>query len=652
MQPVRSLLLFIMLMVLIAAGYFVSSAQSGMLAAMAISYLLLSGFLVLVETADRESAGGWIEEARQWAGRYTGAVLLGGAIFFAVIGQVFIIQALVTTQLAESQADFFTGLGVTVAGLLLLLWFLAQKKQKMIFSAIHPYRLLFFLTVLGAVTWLGMVISQSSLDLGPDGRYFCLFDDAMISLKYAWNLTHGLGLVWNPGERVEGYTNLLMVLYMSIGTMVLDKNMSVLFVQISGAVFLLLIGVLHAKIMSRVINPEAGERKKLYLLLGFLSPILYYPLTYWSVMGMETGLLCLLMTFSVYLVIAERDQPRFNPWLALALGLMTLVRPDAMIQVALIFLYRLVTILLTRANVMTIIYEGLLFILLPLGQLTFRWFYYHALYPNTYLLKIVGYELSDRLVNGKKFMLLFFQSAWPVTLVSIISVLLKFKKEKLLFLMLFLSVSAYQWYVGGDPWPYWRIMAPYIGLLLLASIDLIETIIQLMTRTLPNSKQAWLKRMGSYQAVALLLWFMLLLGLNGKFLSEIYFQERPYSVLYNLSNVQTGLHLKRVCKPTARVGVTWAGTIPYYSGLAAVDFLGKCDPYIASLPADPSFIPGHNKYDLNYSIGKLKPDYIQTHFWQGDDLRTFVEEHYVFIGNRWYLKDSEHIKWNKLKKTF
>lgn len=47
-------------------------------------------------------------------------------------------------------------------------------------------------------------------------RFFCLFDDAMISMRYAKNLAHGLGLVWNPGgERVEGFTNPLWVLYMS-----------------------------------------------------------------------------------------------------------------------------------------------------------------------------------------------------------------------------------------------------------------------------------------------------------------------------------------------------------------------------------------------------------------------------------------------------
>jgi hypothetical protein len=38
-------------------------------------------------------------------------------------------------------------------------------------------------------------------------------DDAWISIRYARNLVEGLGLVFNAGERVEGYTNFLWVLW-------------------------------------------------------------------------------------------------------------------------------------------------------------------------------------------------------------------------------------------------------------------------------------------------------------------------------------------------------------------------------------------------------------------------------------------------------
>ena len=41
-------------------------------------------------------------------------------------------------------------------------------------------------------------------------------DDAFISFRYADNLVSGHGLVWNAGERIEGYTNFLWTLLMVV----------------------------------------------------------------------------------------------------------------------------------------------------------------------------------------------------------------------------------------------------------------------------------------------------------------------------------------------------------------------------------------------------------------------------------------------------
>src|ERR671913_2350701 len=90
------------------------------------------------------------------------------------------------------------------------------------------------------VAWASLFIYRSSI-IGIDGRrYFCLWDDAMISMRYAWNFSHGFGLVWNPGEYVEGYTNPLMTLLMSLATLVFEKVNAVLAVQVQGILFLLL----------------------------------------------------------------------------------------------------------------------------------------------------------------------------------------------------------------------------------------------------------------------------------------------------------------------------------------------------------------------------------------------------------------------------
>ncbi|HEY4491844.1 MAG TPA: hypothetical protein VI958_07560, partial [Acidobacteriota bacterium] len=45
-------------------------------------------------------------------------------------------------------------------------------------------------------------------------------DDIFIGFRYAQNLVDGRGLVYNTGERVEGYTNFLWVLIMAGGLLV------------------------------------------------------------------------------------------------------------------------------------------------------------------------------------------------------------------------------------------------------------------------------------------------------------------------------------------------------------------------------------------------------------------------------------------------
>ena len=42
-------------------------------------------------------------------------------------------------------------------------------------------------------------------------------DDAFITYRYAQNLVDGHGPVWNPGERVEGYSNFLWLLMIAFG---------------------------------------------------------------------------------------------------------------------------------------------------------------------------------------------------------------------------------------------------------------------------------------------------------------------------------------------------------------------------------------------------------------------------------------------------
>ena len=48
-------------------------------------------------------------------------------------------------------------------------------------------------------------------------RFDFVCDDAYITFRYARNFAEGRGLVYNPGERIEGYTNFAWTVMVAAG---------------------------------------------------------------------------------------------------------------------------------------------------------------------------------------------------------------------------------------------------------------------------------------------------------------------------------------------------------------------------------------------------------------------------------------------------
>jgi hypothetical protein len=75
-------------------------------------------------------------------------------------------------------------------------------------------------------------------------------DDAYITLRYAQHWLAGLGPVWNPGERVEGYTSFLMLaLVTALGSLGLDLVVAARLVDFVslGALVLYLLAFLRSR---------------------------------------------------------------------------------------------------------------------------------------------------------------------------------------------------------------------------------------------------------------------------------------------------------------------------------------------------------------------------------------------------------------------
>src|SRR5919112_5872409 len=190
------------------------------------------------------------------------------------------------------------------------------------------------------VAWASLFIYQSSFVAIDGRRYFCLIDDAMISMRYAWNLSHGFGLVWNPGEYVEGYTNPLMTLLMALPTLLFDKVGAVLAVQILGIVFVLVNAYLVMSIADQLLSGHERYRR-LFLTLAFLCALSYYPLLYWSLMGMETGLLTVLLSLGILSALryAKHHRAAQGESVSVSLGLAFLARPDTVVLAVPVFVY-------------------------------------------------------------------------------------------------------------------------------------------------------------------------------------------------------------------------------------------------------------------------------------------------------------------------
>lgn len=142
-------------------------------------------------------------------------------------------------------------------------------------------------------------------------RYFSLFDDMMISMRYARNLTNGYGFVWNAGgERVEGISNFLWTLYMAaVHVSGVSQNYASLVIQLSGMVLFFATLVLVAKNMVRVIGSGA------FAVLAFLFTAFYYPLINWTIiMGTEVSLLAFLATLVFYLLVSRKSVYLITPF--------------------------------------------------------------------------------------------------------------------------------------------------------------------------------------------------------------------------------------------------------------------------------------------------------------------------------------------------
>jgi hypothetical protein len=262
--------------------------------------------------------------------------------------------------------------------------------------------------------WSALFIAETVVTTYDGRRVFCLFDDAMVSMRYSWNLAHGNGLVWNPGERVEGYTNLGHTLSMAVFILLLGKFNAVAAIQVMGMIAVAVSAVLGMRIAEHLSRENGIEVTAFWQVVYLTVSLAYYPLSYWSLMGMETGPLAALLAGTALSALRAPEDRVSWPLVVLS-ATAFLVRPDALVTVGVIFLFRLAALPRNRRALHVILVEVGTVGGVVVAASMFRLLYYGSWVPNTYTLKVSGYSLGFRIANGWAFDLfdVLFRNAHP-----------------------------------------------------------------------------------------------------------------------------------------------------------------------------------------------------------------------------------------------
>ena len=410
-----------------------------------------------------------------------------------------------------------------------------------------------------------------------------LIDDAFISLRYARHLARGEGLVWNPGEAVEGYTDFLWVILLSLAGATPAAAWA--FGALCGALLLVFLA-----------NPP--ERLRVPGLAGALLPLAvaaHLALPYWAAKGLETALFTLLVTGGLFLHAGAggAEPGASGPRGALLgihlLSLAALTRPEG-----LLFLSVAVADRARRRGDPARLPAVLLPVLLLAPHFAFRLAYYGYPFPNTFYAKVGSG--TEQYLRGLHYLSKFFFR--PESIFFLAALIAAARRGPYRFLAVAVAAACVGIvYVGGDAFGAYRFVVPVLPALCLLTLAGLDGLAARLPRALARPAPP---------ALALLFAAALLVGSRGPVDAE----ERVVRRFTELM-VEVGKLLKERTPEWVTIALNPSGAIPYYSERRAIDMLGLNDEHIAHKPIDAMGLgkAGHEKGDGAYILSR-KPDLI------------------------------------------
>jgi len=442
------------------------------------------------------------------------------------------------------------------------------------------------------IIYILLILAALAIFVANVIQLYCITDDAYISYRYLDNWLAGYGLVFNPGERVEGYTNLLWILLIAPWRAM----------GLSPETISLVLGLFSAGLLFAGVYVLA-TRLAQHTVAGITAVILaatFPPLAHYVGTGLETIFFAALVV-AAFARISVNGKP--DNWVALILGAAVLTRPEGMMVGLVVYgVYGLQS--RSARSDQQVWGSALLFLLFPILLTCWRLWYYGELLPNTFFAKATGTGL-ELVGNGLAYITRFAvgQFGWlllvPGLLVFVPPILKKLPDKTLVCALgiVLLVHCTYVVKVGGDYLPMARFILHVLPLLVaLAALGLWYA----------SGKRAKIMlAFATVIAIAQNMAFYQGTGPDYRSLEEVRSLNAEWKSL--------AIWLKSNYPPDTVIAVNAAGAVPYLTGFKTIDMLGLNDRHIAR--AKSSFrvtsgpVPGHFKYDGEYVCG-LRPDIV------------------------------------------
>lgn len=425
-----------------------------------------------------------------------------------------------------------------------------------------------------------------------------IIDDSFISYRYAKNLASGNGLVFNIGEKLEGYSNFIWTLI--LGLFIKIGLSPILTSKILGIIF----SILNLFLLIRFTKDEK------FSFLNFISIFLIVLMpsyAIWAVAGLETQGFSFLLLWLI-ITLKEEERNKF-PFSVIPLSLLPLFRPEGVAFLIIILIYKL----FRKVNNFSIIVSLLIFT----SYLIWKYFYYGSLIPNTFYAKTGKGFIQFAL--GLFYFFEFLRNFGSLGLLILIYLpLIKEDKKKIELPLIFVTFwFLYIIYKGHDPLPSFRFFVMILPLIYLLLQEGIKTLYLL-----------------NFSKIGILLIFLFLICQN---LFAIYrtYGEHPALRSYQMQIESVNVNLKgglidiakildKMIPKNCKIAVITAGAIPYYTNLYTIDRWGLLDEYVAKTKPKGEF---GEKYDADYILSR-EPEIIQTNVTINDLI--FDEEKGVF----------------------